>query len=258
MVIEDIEREHDRRASLDADEALALLADDLDAGLRRVEKRGVGDADGLLRAVMRPRFWSAPVLSSMAARDPERFTDTVLDRFVRLANIDPEPRFRDDAARDVRESVIAHRLNGPVYGALAEALFSLAWSEAAVYADHVAQLGDVDHDASDELVCRTLAATQDSEAAIGWLLHRPEWYWLGWGHDRWPVMDVVAMHSGRCSDGHFIRLEDAILTFSPALENEECRGFGRYELLTVLDRERMSDDARRQLMELHHRFVRKS
>lgn len=254
MVIEDIEREYERRASLGVDEAIGLLADDLDAGLRRVERRRVGDTEGLLRAVMRPRFWAPAVLSSMAARDPQRFTVVVLERFVRLARVDPEPRFRDETARDMRESVIAHRLNGPVYSALGEALFALAWAGAGAYADHVEHLSRVDHDASDELICRTLAATHDAEAAIGWLLRRRRWYSLGWGYDGWPVMDVIAMHSGRCSKEYFARLEEAILAFSPALESEECRGFGQFELLTVLDRERMSGDARRQLMQLCHRF----
>lgn len=254
MVIEDIEREYERRASLDIDEAIGLLADDLDAGVRRVERRRVGDVDGLLRAVMWPRFWAPAVLSSMAARDPQRFSAAVLERFARVARVDPEPRYREETARDMRESVIAHRLNGPVYSALGEALFALAWSGAGGYADHVEYLSRVDHDASDELICRTLAATDDAEAAIGWLLRRRQWYSLGWGYDGWPVMDVIAMHSGRCSKGHFARLEEAILAFSPDLESEESRGFGQFELLTVLDRERMSADARRQLMQLCHRF----
>lgn len=254
-MIEDIEGEHDRRAAMGAEEALALLAGELEAAVGRVEKWGIGEQAALLRSVMRPRLWPAPTLSALAAGSPDRFAQIVLDCFVRLASLDPEPRLRQELICDVRQSVLTHRLTGPVYLACAEALFSLAWSADAAYEPNIARLAGVEHDASDELVCRSLAATQDSDAAVDWLVRRPDWYWLGWGYEDWPVMDVVAMHSGRCSDAEFARLEDAILAFSPAIESPECQGFGQFELLTVLDRDRMSPYALTELMRLHSRFV---
>ena len=200
--------------------------------------------------------WPADVLASLVADGAVSFVELALEHVLADARRDSEPRARYREPCDVRGAVFAHRLDGTIYAALAEALSTLAWSGDPAVEEWHRRLAEVDHDAADILRCRMLAVpSADSDTAVEWLVAHPDWYSLGWGTDNWPPMDVVAVHADVCSTATYEALEEAILEFLPEVEEPACRGFGQYELLAALGDGHLSVTARDRLVELHHRFA---
>ena len=108
------------------------------------------------------------------------------------------------------------------------------------------------------LACRALAAGDDHESAVGWLVSDPRNLRLGWlDGNCWASRDLIEKHSPNCSADLFVRLEATVLSHNPEFEKEHRRWRDRdkYDLLSALDSARMSAHACGLLQEFQRRFV---
>lgn len=148
----------------------------------------------------------------------------------------------------------AYGVDWIVFAAVEEALEHLAKDEPARAADAIADLRDHESDELRFLACRTLTALDDADDAVRWLLSDDRNFILGWADSMsWASRELIEAHSSRCSRQLFAQLEEAILA-APSRYQGPDRGHDHLVLLSVLDRNRMSERARRQLGELERRF----
>ena len=105
------------------------------------------------------------------------------------------------------------------------------------------------------LTCRAVAAIDDPDDAICWLLSDTRNLALGWADSsNWASRELIERHSGDCSPDVFEKLQAALLDYTPPWDDRPFRGRDRYELMSALDRTRLSPLARRKLQELERRF----
>lgn len=110
----------------------------------------------------------------------------------------------------------------------------------------------------DFLVCRAMHEV-DPDHAVAWLLESESHRKVGWLSDpRWESRRLIECASRSCSDDKFSALESALLTRERQDRGREglrWNGLAELELLSALDKERLSDLAAQRVAELRRKFA---
>jgi hypothetical protein len=197
------------------------------------------------------------VISEVAVQAPGEFVDALL-AFV----VDVAMTTRRDRADMLPAGHWAYRhldadygTDATVFSATADALTRLAPVDANAVRSAIAPLRAVECDELRFLVARALAALPDADDAVAWLLADVHNLALGWiDSAHWASREVIAAHSGACSDELYEQLETMILAYRSTHERAAV-GRGQYTLLSAMDTARLSEVGRRRLGELGRRFA---
>ncbi len=227
-------------------------------GLARARAEGSGDpfeSDHLSTSSQ-----MASTIREVAHNAPHTFVQEVLPfvRAVAFAGQQPREHHLPTGRRWAFRHVSAnHSVDDIVFNAIESALRRLAIDEPVECTRLIAPLLDAESEELRFLACRALAALDDPDGAVAWLLSDYRNLALGWSDSAlWASREVIEVHSPNCTSELFSALECTVLDYAPAWEvdNLRLRGRDKYELLSAMDSQRLSHAASAVLRELQRKF----
>lgn len=199
------------------------------------------------------------VLDDMRQADPESLVTELLPFVIAVAMANQQgpdhllPAGRRWAYRHIDTDFT---IDDDIFNAVDAALRDVAERNPALVEPALASLRHAESQELRFLACRTLTICGPADVAIAWLLGDERNLVLGWADSpRWASRDLVESWSATCSQEQYEALEAVLLSYVNSYERRQSRGYGQYELLSALDRKRMSDGAKRRLAELQRRFT---
>ena len=197
---------------------------------------------------------SVSVILDTAKSAPAEFVEYVLPFVARLAMANQSPAEREMPIG--RRWGIGYKSSAyAVFTALCVALETLGVDNPEKCTNAIESLRAAESYELRLLACRALAAMDDPDDAVGWLISDHRNLTLGYiDRSQWASRELIEKHSPCCSPELFDRLEAVILSHTHGWDKRPWRGYRRYELLSAVDESRMSEHARRKLGELRRRF----
>lgn len=236
--------------------AARLTGAHLQRGLERARQEGL--TDPFSSGHLAEHSQSHGVIDEIAELAPAALVEHIMPFVVELAVAEQRERpGRLPAGRrwGYRYRGRAYSVDNAVFAGVEKALRKLATSDP----DQCSlRLQTFCHAESDELrflACRTFAARGSADEAVEWLLSDERNFALGWADgSHWASRELIKAWSSSCSKELFVLLEESILAYSPVWEVGRWPGHAQYELLSAMDRTRLSGMAYRRLGELKRRF----
>jgi hypothetical protein len=227
----------------------------LDRGLVRAQADGAEDP--FESEHLSNHSQSDDIIRQIAVEAPEAYLEYVLPFVLTVAVANQQQstdRLPIGGRWAYRHHGSSYSVDDKVFEGTERALQNLAVTAPDKCDDYLLSLVDADSEELRFLACRTLTVRGPADAAVAWLIDDPRNLVLGWIDSAlWATRELIEAWSSTCSADVFARLEQSVRDFSPGWESHP-RGRARYQLLSALDRERMSAPARRELEELKRRF----
>jgi len=238
--------------------AARIVGSILRRGLARA--RAEGEDDPFESDHLSTNSQMASTIGEIARNAPRTFVQEVLPFVRAVAFADQQPRdhhLPTGRRWGFRHVSANHSVDDVVFNATESALRRLATDEPAECARLIEPLLDAESEELRFLACRALAALDDPDRAVTWLLTDSRNLALGWSDSAlWASREIIEAHSPNCAPELFSALERTVLGYAPAWEIGELRWRGRdkYELLSAMDSQRLSDAASAVLRELQRKF----
>ncbi|MGW6694930.1 AAA family ATPase [Rhodococcus sp. NPDC054953] len=241
---------------VDPPSAARLIGAYLCRGLTRAKADGFSDpfASGHLQV----QSQGSQVVIDTAEAAPSEFVDNMLPFIIDIALAEARPRQQLLPAGVrwfVRYQNAHHGVDSAVFAGVELALMKVAAEHPTALEKQLRQIRDAESDELRFLACRALTAGQSADTSIEWLLSDLRNLSIGWSDSpRWASRELLEASSPNCSNELFEQLEATLLRPVESTDSSPWTEFGQFELLSAIDRSRMSDEARRRICELQRRF----
>lgn len=228
------------------------------AYLRRalVRAQSEGSADPFTSEHLAMDSQSGTIISDVAANAPAEFLSEVLPFVIAVAMSDQKERdhrFPSGARWGYQYRETAFRVQDKLFAATDSALRALA-PQHAIPEAQFRTLREAESSELRFLACRALTASNDPDAAVTWLVGDLRNFALGWADSpNWASRELIEAYTPNCSDELFEQLEAVLLSDSNWLASR--RELEQYTLLSALDMNRASLNAKRRLGELQRQFT---
>ncbi|MFX0574658.1 hypothetical protein [Nocardia nepalensis] len=229
--------------------AARLIGAYLDRAMARAD--GDGAADPFETEYLSRKSQGANVIQQVADAAPEAFVRDVLPFLVRLSNTRADSD-TSSLTRWGRPILDSHAVDDTILAAMEDALQKLMETNPQAAFEAIEPFREATSQALRFLVCRTLAASSDSDDAIEWLNSDQRNLNLGWSDSfRYASHELITAHSPRCSE-HLLRQLEAEILLG---DKGRLPHYGQVSLLFGIDRQRMSTSVGRRIAELERLSV---
>jgi hypothetical protein len=198
------------------------------------------------------------VLREIARSHPAAFLDSVLPFVITVARANQhhsEDRLPSGKRWARRHRDTAYSVDDNLFAGVEDALCELGRLGPDACEAYLRDLSAAESEELRFLACRTLTVAGPADAAIEWLSSDHRNFMLGWVDSPWwASRELLQAWSQTCSDEAFARIEATILAYQPAWE-QESPGRGRYQMLSALDRDCLSDPGTVELERLEQLFA---